>query len=387
MKFLRRLKRLRKNAIQTVFQPAGAKAPTYFQSLSARLKSYPDTTPVFPNVFPRPVRPRFLIGVAAWLKPCPDTNPAGACKRLLAPVLIATAVALSCVSAWAASERGVAVRPAVIYISPDTSSAKLTQIERGREMAILETTGEWAHVTGIEWEHDVTGWMLNKGIVRASTPNGDKILFGEAVDSESEASRRGGRKGADKDALRLYAMVAEYFPNSPLAGEALYRAADINWQLQAEDIRTRPSARVRDPGLHAEFDEELMKKVERKFPHTKWADLAAFRRLEPKLCGDWEMRSKCPEKEADMYENYAKDHPQSPAAPEALYYAAWRRSALVQIYKLEGEARKAPEAAKRAVALAEQIVAQYPQTDWAARAQGLIFLINQNIQTFGNVVE
>ncbi len=293
---------------------------------------------------------------------------------------------------WAASfmfaaDHGVIVRPAVVYISPDASSAKLTEVERGREVAILDKAGEWAHVTGMNWEHDVTGWMLDKGIVVASTPNGDKVLFGEAVDSESEASRRGGRKGAAQDARRLYAMVAEYFPNSPLAGEGLYRAADIDWQLQLEDIRSRPSARQRDPGLHGDLDEDHMHEVMKKFPHTKWADLAAFRLLDRKLCGDWELRSKCPEKEADMYENYVKDHPQSPAAPEALYNAAWRRSALMQLYKLEGNASHIPEAKTRALDLAQRVAAQYPQTDWAARAQWLAYLIQQNIPTFGNAVE
>ncbi len=300
---------------------------------------------------------------------------------------LAVQVALAASAAWGQAQHAVTVRAAIIYISPDASSAKLIQIERGREMAILNTSGEWAHVIGIDWERDVTGWMLNKGIVSASTPNGDKILFGEAADSESEASRRGGRKGAAQDAFRLYKILPDYFPNSPLAGEAMYRAADINWQLQAADIRSRPSARQQDPGLHAEFEEDLMKKVERKFPHTKWADLAAFRRLDTKLCGDWEMQSKCPEKEADMYENYAKDHPQSPVAAEALYDAAYRRAALVQIYKLERDAKKAPEAARRAQTLAEQIVAQYPQSDWAARAQSLIFLVTQNVPIIGSTVE
>jgi hypothetical protein len=312
------------------------------------------------------------------------------------PVLLLVLLVVFAVTAFAA-DHAVTVRPANIYISPDATSAKLLTIERGRELAILERSGQWVHVTGIPcqddrpcpgaWQHDATGWMLDKGIVLASTPNGDKILYGEAVDSEAEASRRGGRRGAAQDAARLYAMVAEYFPNSPLAGEAMWRYADDDWQLQAEDIRTRPSAKLRDPGLHAEFNEERMRAVMRKFPHTKWADLAAFRLLEPKLCGDWEMRSKCPEKEAGMYENYAKDHPESPAAAEALYDAAYRRAALIQIYKGEGDAKKVPEAKERATELAQELIAKYPQTDWAARAQRLIFLMDQNIPTIGNAVE
>ncbi len=309
-------------------------------------------------------------------------------SRVARAITLIFAMVILASAARAEVQHGVLVRPAVVYIQPDVGTAKLVEVERGREVALLDRSGQWAHVTGMNWDRDVTGWILNKGIILADTPNGDKILFGEAVDSEAEASRRGGRRGADKDAQRLYAMVAEYFPNSPLAGEALYRAADVSWQLQAEDIRTRPSARQRDPSLHAQWDDEPMKKVIKKFPRTKWADLAAFRLLEPKLCGDWEMRSKCPEKEAGMYEGYAKEHPQSPAAAEALYDAAYREAALIQIYKLEGEAKKSPDAKARALELAQRIITQYPQQgDWPARAQRLVYVLNQDIPIMGNTVE
>ncbi len=70
-----------------------------------------------------------------------------------------------------------------------------------------------------------------------------------------------------------------------------------------------------------------MKLVMKKFPGTKWADIAAFHLLENKLCGDWQGASKCPDKEADMYEKYVKEHEQSPSAPgSAAFAAAWRRS-------------------------------------------------------------
>ena len=51
----------------------------------------------------------------------------------------------------------------------------------------------------------------------------------------------------------MYARTQEYFPNSPLAGEALYRAADIRWQLDVEDYRSRPSAKERDPTWYRIF--------------------------------------------------------------------------------------------------------------------------------------
>src|SRR5258705_4268957 len=235
----------------------------------------------------------------------------------------------------AAGEHGTLIRVANMYLSPDTNSTKLAEIERGRELVVLESTkGNWAHVEALLGEEKtVSGWIVDKGFVRSTNPNGDKIVFGEAAEAEDEASRRHGRRDADKDALRLYYRVYDLFPNSPLAGQSLYRAADIRWQVERADVMSRPSAKERDPGLREGMNEDWMKQVMKKFPGTKWADLAAFHLIENKLCGEWQGTSKCPEKEADHYEKYAADRPQSPAAPEALFLAAKRQAALVDIYK------------------------------------------------------
>ena len=291
-------------------------------------------------------------------------------------------------AAAATYERGAVVRVAQVYLSPDTSSAKLAEMDRGREIIVLETSREWAHVeANLTEERTVTGWVLDKGVVRASTPNGDKILFGEAVDSEDQASRRHGRNGAAQDAMRLYYCVAEYFPTSPLAGEAMYRSADIRWQLEKLDVSSRPSSREREAYLREGMNEQYMKEVIKKFPGTKWADLAAFHLIDNKLCGDWQGSSKCPVKESEIYEKYATEHPQSPAAAEALYDAAWRWSALIEIYKTEEEPKKSEAARAKAIALAQAIAAQTTSGDWGARAQRLLYLIDQGIPTYGNVTQ
>jgi outer membrane protein assembly factor BamD (BamD/ComL family) len=150
---------------------------------------------------------------------------------------------------------------------------------------------------------------------------------------------------------------------------------------------TRPSARERDSYMRGAIDETWMKLVIKKFPGTKWADLAAFHLIENKLCGDWQGASKCPDKEADLYESYAKDHPQSPAAAEALYDAAWRRSALIEIYKTEPNQKKSAESKDRAQALAQKIVSQYGSSDWTLRAERLIFYIQQGVPTYGNAAD
>ena len=300
-----------------------------------------------------------------------------------------------------ATERGIMLRQGVIYISPDTSSAKLSNIGRGREVAVLERTPGWVHVVGtvdvtsnIEFgeeeqnDRNITGWIIDKGVITSTTPDGDKILFGEAFDSEMEASRRGGRRGAAQDAMRIYARTAEYFPASPLAAESLYRAADIRWQIEAEDAATRPSAKMRDPALRFQMDEQHMRKVIKKYPGTKWADLAAYHLIENKLCGDWEAAPKCPEMEAQLYMKYVEDHLQSPKAPEALYRAAWRYSALIVIYKTGNQPKKAEDSAARALSVAKKLMSQYASdTDWSSRAERLVYMIQNNMPTWGPSLE
>jgi len=311
-------------------------------------------------------------------------------RRDAGATLYGAFLAIGCLLAFAIPsgaatyERGAVVRVAQIYLSPDTSSAKLAEMDRGREIIVLETSREWVHVeANLTEERTVTGWVLDKGVVRASTPNGDKILFGEAVDSEDQASRRHGRNGAAQDAMRLYYSVADYFPTSALAGEAMYRSADIRWQLEKADVSSRPSARERESYLREGMEEKYMKEVIKKFPGSKWADLAAFHLIDNKLCGDWQGSSKCPVKESEMYEKYATEHPQSPAAAEALYDAAWRWSALIEIYKTEEEPKKSDEARGRAIALAQKAASQTASEDWSSRAQRLLYMIDQGIPTYG----
>ena len=317
--------------------------------------------------------------------------------------LIAAGITLLAIFAFTASARADAVRGTIVHeetirVAPSGDSARVGDVKRGNELIIIATSRDWVQVEAIlrapsneegatEDESEgkaITGWVPNRSLVRSTTQDGDRIIFGEAADSEDQASRRRGRRDAAQDAMRLYYRLYDLMPASPLAAEALYRAADIRWQIERSDVMTRPSARERDAYMRGQMKEEWMKLAIKKYPGTKWADLAGFRLLENKLCGDWEGLSKCPEKEAEIYENYVKDHPQSPAAAEALYNAAWRRAALIEIYKIEPNQKKSAEAKDRALSLAQKVVSQYGQSDWAYRAQRLSFYIQQGIATYGN---
>lgn len=312
--------------------------------------------------------------------------------------LLILILSFSSIHASAQAQRGTLVHEESIRVAPGADAAKLGTAGRGHELVIIESSRDWTHVEAILREprkdadeddpesegKTITGWILNKALVTNSTPNGDKIIFGEAADSEDQASRRRGRRDSAQDALRLYYRVYDLFPTSPLAAEGLYRAADIRWQVDRSDVMTRPSAREREAYMRGQIDEEWMKLVIKKFPGTKWSDLASFHLLENKLCGDWQGASKCPEKEADMYEKYVREHQQSPSAPEALYQAAWRYSALIEIYKTEANNKKAEESRNRALATAQRIISEYGQSDWSARAQDLLFYVQQGVPTWGN---
>src|SRR5205809_7735674 len=131
------------------------------------------------------------------------------------------------------------------------------------------------------------------------------------------------------------------------------------------------------------MNEDYFKKVIKKFSGTKCAYLAAFQLIDNKLCGDWQAQAKCPVKEAEIYEKYAAEYPQSPAAAQALFQAAYRWSALIEIYKSGKESKKSDEAKNRAIADAEKAIAQGGQSEWGPRSKRLRYLVPQRIPKDG----
>jgi len=294
-------------------------------------------------------------------------------------------------------EHGTVIGEATIYVSPDTGSQRVGTATRGRDTFLMERSTldgkPWAHVlvvtqtgmdTGYGVGREVSGWVDGRLVITTSTPNGDQIIFGEAVDSERQAEKRGGRKNAAQDAMRLYYRMYEYFPNSPLAGEAFWRAADIRWQLEKAGVFSRPSAREMSPDAREQIDEDTMRELIKKFPHTKWADLGAYDLIDNKLCGDWQGEARCPEKESEIYERYVRDHPQSPKVAEAIYNAAWRQATLVDIYRGNRQQDKSEKAKKKALDLATELISKFPDSDWKPRAQTLAYTLQQGIVVYGS---
>ena len=333
--------------------------------------------------------------------------------RIFAPRVLALTLALLCAALPASADkkqpqlekpmagpRATALRVTWLYISPDTSSQKVDRVQIGREMVVAEHSGPWLRVyanTDIyearlndapEIGHDevpppISGWMEARGVVIEGASGGDLVLMGEAANQESLASDPRGPVNAAQSARLLYRRLAEIFPNSPLAPEAAWRAADILWQLQKADAASRPSARERDPSMRAQMDEDELKKVIKLYPHTRQADLAAFELIENKLCGDWQGSEKCPERESEEYEKFAAEHPDGPRTAQALYQAVYRQAVLTDMFAADGNDKRSEEARNHARELAAKLKDKFPQTDFAARAAALVFKLDQGIPVYG----
>ncbi len=289
-----------------------------------------------------------------------------------------------------------------VYISPDANGQRLSLVTPGHEVVIVERSGPWVKVfANTDVADDVdedskpdfgedenvtpsSGWIRDKGVVGPSTPGGDAILFGTAANLEDLAEQPHAPKGAAAGAHLLYRRVFEYYPDSPLAAEAAWRSADVRWQLDRADVRSLPSAKEQEAYLRPQIYEGDMKKVIKNYPGTKFAAQAAYEMIDNKLCGDWQGLPKCPEMETGLYEKYAQQFPDGPKSAEALYNATYRQGTLVTMYTVEENRKKADAAAAHTQALAQQLKAKYPQSDYAARAASIAYKVQQGIAIYGN---
>jgi outer membrane protein assembly factor BamD (BamD/ComL family) len=301
-----------------------------------------------------------------------------------------------------AGPRAVALRVTILYVAPDKQSQKVDRVQIGREMVVAEKSGPWIRVYAntdqrlMQEQHDtpligaedenqppVSGWMEAKGIVVENTADGDRLLMGEAANQEALAQDPRGPIHAAQSARLLYRRLVEMFPNSPLAQEAAWRTADIQWQLDKAEQRTRPSARDREAWLREPIDETEMKKLIKQYPRSRQADLAAFDMLDNKLCGDWQGEPKCPEKESELYEKYAAEHPESPRTAQAFYQAVYRQAVLADMYAADDNKRRSEAAHAHAKELARQLTDKFPGSDYSCRAGVLVYKLDEGISVYG----
>ena len=300
-----------------------------------------------------------------------------------------------------AGPRATALRITWLYITPSTSAQKVDKLQIGREIVVAEKSGAWMRVyinTDIAEQHSdrdepmvggdaatppISGWIEGKGVVEETAPNGDQILMGAAANQEAEASDPRGAANAAQSARLLYRRLVEMFPNSPLVPDAMWRAADIQWQIERADAATLPSAHEKDPYYRQEMDEDALRKVIKYYPHTKWAALAAFDLIDNKLCGDWQGAEQCPARESELYIKYADEYPDGPRTARALYEAVYRLAVLTDMYAADGDDRKSNDAHNQARAVAAQLKAHFPDSDYSYRAGALVYKLDEGVPVYG----
>ncbi len=299
--------------------------------------------------------------------------------------------------------RATVLHTANVYVSADSANPPITTVGVGHEVVISARNGDWINVFANTDTKDAanedsepeftdpadnpdpsSGWIRDKGVVSPSTPNGDLILYGAAADLEAQASAPHPPKDAAAAAHRLYRRVADYFPNSPLAPDALFRSADIRWQLDKADIATLPSAHEQQAFLRPQLYEGDLRKVMKLYPGSPVAARADFDLIDSKLCGDWQGLPKCPEQESQLYLKYADRYPGGPKSAEALYDAAYRQGALVTMYLVDEDKKRSDAAAKNCQSIADELRKNYPQSDFTARAQSIAYRVAQGIPIFGS---
>ncbi len=304
-------------------------------------------------------------------------------------------------SGYDKSARATVLHNALVYVGPDTSTQKIAEVTPGHELVIIDHSGPWVKVfantdTPDQADPDsepeiatdaeptpASGWIKDKGVVTPQTPNGDSLLYGMAANFEDVAEQPHAPKGAAEGAHLLYRRVAEYYPTSPLAAEAAWRAADIRWQLEKADISTLPSAKEQEAYLRPQVYEGEMKRIIKTFPGSKYAARAAYDMLDNKLCGDWQGLPKCPEQEANLYLKYAEQWKESPKAAEAVYNAVYRMGVLVTMYQVSDDRRKSQAAADRCQSLAADMHTRFPDSDFTRRAESIAYRVKQGIAIYG----
>jgi hypothetical protein len=306
-------------------------------------------------------------------------------------------------SGYDRSARATVLHTANLYVMADSANPPIATITPGHEIVVSDHNGPWLNVFAntdtpedsdpdstpeftdpAVQPHPSTGWIRDKGVVSPSTPSGDEILFGAAADLEAAAASPHPPKDAAAEAHLLYLRVPDYFPNSPLAPEAAFRAADIRWQLDKFDLSSLPSAHEQSADLRPQVYEGALRRVMKLYPNTPIAARAAFDLLDNKLCGDWQGLPKCPELETKLYYQYASRYPNGPKSAEALYDAAYRQGVLVTMYMVDENSKASAAAAKNCQSIADELREHYPQSDYTARALSIAFRVAQGLPIYGS---
>jgi hypothetical protein len=298
--------------------------------------------------------------------------------------------------------RATVLHVANLYVQADSANPPIATVTPGHELAVMGRNGAWVNVFAntdehedqdpdnepefkdpVQSNHQFSGWIHDQGVVGPTTPNGDSILYGAAAELESQAAEPHAPKDAAEEAHLLYKRMVDYFPDSPLAPEAAFRAADIRWQLNKLDESSLPSAHEQQAYLRPQIYEGDLRKVMKFYPDSPFAARAAYDLIDNKLCGDWQGLPKCPEMETQLYMKYADHYPDGPKSAEAMYQAAYRQGVLVTMYSVDDDKKNADKASQNCQAIADLLKQRYPKSDYAARAESIAYRVKQGIPIYG----
>jgi hypothetical protein len=87
--------------------------------------------------------------------------------------------------------------------------------------------------------------------------------------------------------------------------------------------------------------------------------------------------------EINLYLRYAAQYPESPKAAESFYNAVYREGVLVTMYQVDGEQKRADDAANKVQGMAADMKQRFGSTDWTWRAQSIAYRVKQGISVYG----
>ncbi len=294
--------------------------------------------------------------------------------RLLAWFLL-PALAAAQVPTPSSPLRAVAVKGADLHLGPDSQSVVVGHLKPCEDVAILERSGNFAHIFV-----RVSGWVPDQGLLPIGNLANAKPLFAEGARLEELAESASGQIATAKNAERCFYNVYDDFRASPLSAEALYRAASINWQLARADI-----PQSSDPSLQRFPSTHWLRLVTKKFPHTPWAEQAAYLIVDTKLtCGIWSRKPSCIDKEIHAYRDFLKKYPAGPRTAEAYYRIAFRQASAASLYRAAGPKHDPKKAERYRQSLAATVASMQrrfpphqPGNRWTKKAESLLDQVQQ----------
>ena len=135
---------------------------------------------------------------------------------------------------------------------PRLQSPATSPVDANSPCSSTPTTGRTLRqrcrrVSEFSEDRDISGWVLDRGIVCASTPNGDQVLYGEAVDcrklrhpSAQDARARPIRQAPLLSTLRISPPLR--WPAKPFTAPPI---SSGNWRRTTSQVASPPRREIR----------------------------------------------------------------------------------------------------------------------------------------------